>query len=110
MVTGAIFAAITAYIHLNKTVIRPKGMVFAGMIGFAVIAIPANIFLHSSGLSLAISGIIGLMGAYQLATTTSRIVNDPNFNSPAAGALLLFAGVFNLFQAILHLLIGAGRD
>jgi modulator of FtsH protease len=110
VVTGAIFAAITAYIHLNKTVIQPKGMIMAGMFGFAIVVIPLNMFMQSSLLSLVVSGVVGLMGAYQIAVTTSRIVNDRNFNSPAAGALILFAGVFNLFQAILHLLIAGGRD
>lgn len=110
IVTGAIFAAITGYIFLNKTKVKMSGMLTAGMFGFVVIAIPANFLLHSSGLSLIISGVIGLIGAYQLASTTSMIVNDRHFNSPATGALMLFAGVFNLFQAILHLLIAGGRD
>lgn len=110
VVTGAIFAAITGYVFLNKSEIKMNGMIMAGLFGFAVIAIPANMFLHSSMLSLGVSLVIGVIGAYQLASTTSMLVTNPKFNSPAAGALMLFAGVFNLFQAILHLLLAGGRD
>lgn len=110
VVTGSIFAAITAYVHMNKANFKTSAAVTWGLFGFAVCAIPANMLLHSSTLGLLISGAIGLLGAYQLATATSRIVNDPEFNSPAAGALILFAGLFHLFQAILHLLMAGGRD
>jgi len=110
MVTGAMFAAVTAYVHINKTQFQVKGAMVWGLFGFAMVAVPVNMFLQSSLLSLVISGLVGLLGLYQLATTTSLIATDRNFNSPAAGALLLFAGVFNLFQAILSLLIAGGRD
>lgn len=110
IITGAVFAAITAYVHLNKSEFKVSGAIMAGLFGFAVIAIPANMFLASSIFSIVISGVIGMLGAYQVAVTTSRIVTDPNFNSPAAGALMLFAGVFNMFQAILSILIAGGRD
>ena len=81
-----------------------------GLFGFAVVAVPVNMFLQSSIFSIIISGVIGMLGVYQLAASTSLIVTDRNFNSPAAGALMLFAGVFNLFQAVLSLLIAGGRD
>jgi modulator of FtsH protease len=110
MVTGAMFAAITAYVHLNKTEFKMMPAMMWGMFGFAVVAIPANMFLQSSIFSIIISGVIGALGIYQLASTTSLIVTNKNFNSPAAGALMLFAGVFNLFQAVLSLLIAGGRD
>lgn len=110
VVTGSIFAAITGYVFMNKANFKASNAVSFGLFGFAICAIPANMFLHSSILSLVISGVIGLIGAYQLATATSRIANDPQFNSPAAGALMLFAGLFHLFQAILHILIAGGRD
>lgn len=110
IVTGSIFAAITAYVHLNKTEFKASGAMMWGMFGFAAIVIPVNMMLQSSVLSIVVSLVIGLLGAYQLATATSAIVNDPNFRSPAAGALILFAGLFNLFQAVLSLLLSGGRD
>ena len=110
VVTGSIFAAITAYVHMNKTKFMPSSAVMWGIFGFAVVAIPANMFLQSSIFSLVISAVIGILGAIQLASATSAIVTNPNFNSPAAGALMLFAGLFNMFQAVLSLLIGSNRD
>ncbi len=110
VVTGAMFAALTAYIHINKTEFRPSGAVMWGLFGFAMIAIPANMFLGSSMLGLVISGVVGIIGLVQLASATSTIVTNPDFNSPAAGALMLFAGLFNLFQVVLRLLIGSRSD
>jgi len=109
IVTGAIFASVTAYVFMNKTEIRPVGAMGWGILGFFLVAIPLQIFFQSSILYLAISGIIGLIGVYQLALGTSQLATNPNFNSPAAGALILFAGVFNLFQVILSVLM-SGRD
>lgn len=110
IVTGAMFAAVTAYVHINKTKFKASGAVMWGLFGFAMVAVPANMFLQSSILSLVISGAIGILGLYQLAVATSQIVTNPQFNSPARGALYLFAGVFNLFQAVLSILIGGSRD
>ena len=110
VVTGAIFAAITAYVHLTKTEFKVSGAVMWALFGFAIVCVPVNFFLQSSLLSMVVSGVIGIFGAIQLAMATSTIVTNPQFNSPAAGALMLFAGLFNLFQAILHLLIGGSRD
>jgi FtsH-binding integral membrane protein len=110
VVTGSIFAAITAYVHLNKSEFKSTSAVMCGLFGFALVAIPANMFMQSSIFSLVISLVIGILGAVQLASATSTIVTNPNFNSPAAGALMLFAGLFNMFQAILHLLIGGSRN
>jgi FtsH-binding integral membrane protein len=110
VVTGAIFAAITAYVHLNKSQFVASSAVMWGLFGFALVAMPINMMIQSSIFSMVISLVIGILGAVQLASATSTIVSNPNFNSPAAGALMLFAGLFNMFQAILHLLIGGSRD
>ena len=110
VVTGAMFAALTAYIHINKTNFKVSGAVMWGLFGFVCISIPANMFLQSSVFGLVVSGVVGVIGLIQLALATSTIVNNPKFNSPAAGALMLFAGLFNLFQAVLQLLIGSSRD
>ncbi len=105
MITGAMFAGVTAYVFLNKKNFKASGAMMWGMFGFAVVAIPLNVMFQSALLSSIIALVIGALGIYQLAIATSRISNDPNFDSPAAGALMLFAGVFNLFQAILSLLL-----
>lgn len=110
VVTGAMFAAVTAYVHINKTEFKVSSAMMWGLFGFAIVAVPVNMFMHSSILSMVISLVIGALGVYQLAAATSIIVTNPHFRSPAAGALMLFAGVFNMFQAILSLLIAGGRD
>ena len=46
-----------------------------------------------------------------LVNATSQVLNNPEYDEPVAGALMLFAGLFNVFVAILHLLlVFAGRD
>ena len=111
VITGGIFAAVTAYIFMSKKEIRPSKAVGFGLLGFFFVAIPMGMFFHSPVLSLIISGVAGLIGVYQLAVGTSLLVTDPNFKSPAAGALILFAGVFNIFTTVLSLLLGGGdRD
>ena len=110
VVTGAIFAAVTAYVFLNKTEIRPTKAVLWGIMGFFFVAIPLSIFSMSSTVHLLISGLAGLLGVYQVAVGTSQLATDPRFNNPVAGALVLFAGVFNIFTTILHLLLAGGRD
>lgn len=109
MITGAMFAGVTAYVFLNKKNFKPSGAIMWGLFGFAVVAIPLNMMFQSAMMSSIVALVIGALGIYQLAVSTSHISNDPNYNSPAAGALMLFAGVFNLFQAILSLLL-ASRD
>ncbi|MCA9775888.1 MAG: Bax inhibitor-1/YccA family protein [Candidatus Eremiobacteraeota bacterium] len=110
VITGAMFAAVTAYVHINKTQFKMRPAMTWGLFGFILVAIPANLFLQSSIFGIIISGLAGMLGVYQLAAGTSLIVTNRNFNSPAAGALVLFAGVFNLFQSVLSLLIAGGRD
>lgn len=110
VITGAMFAAVTAYVHINKKTFKVSNAVAAGVLGFAVLAVPASMLFHSPVLSLVMAGLIGLLGVWQLAVATGRILNDPHFNDPAAGALMLFAGVFNIFQVVLRLLLAGGRD
>lgn len=110
VVTGAIFASVTAYVFLNKKEIRPSKAMLWGVLGFFAVAVPLSIFSVSSTLHLIISGLAGLLGVYQVAVGTSELATNPRFNNPVAGALILFAGVFNIFTTVLHLLLAGGRD
>jgi len=40
---------------------------------------------------------------------TSDVLNNPNADSPIPGALFLFAGLFNVFVAILNILLRLDR-
>jgi FtsH-binding integral membrane protein len=60
---------------------------------------------------MLISGAIGIFGVFILVNTTSQVLNNPEYDEPTMGALMLFAGLFNVFVAIIHLLlIFTGRD
>ena len=68
-------------------------------------------FLNMTFLSMLIAGAIGIFGVFVLVNATSQVLNNPEYHEPVAGALMLFAGLFNVFVAILHLLLAfAGRD
>lgn len=46
-----------------------------------------------------------LFGVLNLVYTTSNILHNPEADSPIAGALMLFAGLFNVFVAALDILL-----
>ena len=79
---------------------------------FAIIGVVVlNMFLEIGFLGMLISGAIGIFGVFVLVNATSQVLNNPEYHEPVAGALMLFAGLFNVFVAILHLLLAfAGRD
>lgn len=106
VITGSIFAAVTAYVWRCKTQFSSMRGIMFGLFVTLMVAIPMNMFLMKSGiLFTAITVLIGLLGVCQLVYSTSTILNDPEFDSPTYGALALFAGLFNLFQAVLSLLV-----
>ena len=49
------------------------------------------------------------MGVCILVYATSDVLNNPQADSPIPGALILFAGLFNVFVSILNLLLRSGR-
>lgn len=109
IVTAAIFASITGYVHLNKSEFKMSRAIMSGLFGFALVCVPVTMVFQSTIVVMLSSLAVGLLGAYQLASGTSKIVNDENFNSPAYGSLILFAGVFNIFNAVLRLVLLGGR-
>ncbi|MCA9796278.1 MAG: Bax inhibitor-1 family protein, partial [Candidatus Eremiobacteraeota bacterium] len=105
VVTAAVFGAITFYVFQSGAKFKMSGAIMTGAFGALVLAVPVNAFLlHSSLAANLISVGVGIFGAVCLAHVTSTIANDPEFDDPAAAALCLFAGLFNLFQSILSLL------
>ena len=64
-------------------------------------------------LGMLIAAGIGAMGVVAIVSSTSEILNNPDIDTPVPGALMLFGGVFMIFQAVLFLLIslaGGSRD
>ena len=112
MVTGAVFVAITGYIMTTKrTFSAPRGLMIGLMISVTA-AIVLNMFLNIGMLGVLISAGIGIFGVFSLVFSTSTVLNSRETDSPIPGALMLFAGLFNVFVATLNILLrlaGGGR-
>ncbi len=105
MITGLAFCGVTAYVMTTgKTFSAPRGLmagIFFSIIGVIVL----NAFLNIGVLGLLISGAIGVFGVFILVYATSEVLNNPEAGSPIPGALMLFAGLFNIFVAALNILL-----
>ena len=113
MVTGAVFLGITGYIMTTKrTFSAPKGLMIGLMISIMA-AITLNMFMNIGFLGVLISAGIGIFGVFSLVFSTSTVLNSSGADSPIPGALMLFAGLFNVFVATLNILLrlagGGGR-
>ena len=111
VLTAIVFAGVTAAVMITKVQFSaPRGLMI-GMF-FAIIGvIVLNMFLKIGPLGMLISGAIGIFGVFILVNATSQVLNNPEYDEPVVGALMLFAGLFNVFVAIIHLLLAfAGRD
>lgn len=110
MITGMIFIGVTFYVMTtNKQFSAPRGLM-AGLFFATIGVIVLNAFLNIGFLGLLISVGIGLIGLLCLLYSTSDVLNNPEFNSPVAGALMLFAGLFNIFVAVLSILMRFGSN
>lgn len=113
-ITGVVFVAVTAYIFLSgRTFSAPRGLMF-GMFAAIMGAVLLNSFMNIGWFGVLISAGIGIMGVISLVSSTSGVLNSPDADSPIPGALALFAGVFNIFVAVLNILLrlfaGGGRS
>jgi modulator of FtsH protease len=111
-ITGIVFLGVTAYVMTSgRTFSAPRGLM-AGLF-FAIIgAVLLNSFLDIGFLGIAISFAIGAFGVFVLVFSTSSVLRTPDADSPIPGALMLFAGVFNVFVSALNILLrvmGGGR-
>jgi FtsH-binding integral membrane protein len=114
VVTATIFAGISGYVYKSGTRFQ-AGQAYMSVAFWAIMAaIFVNYFiLPGSGLlGIGITVAIGLFGGVSLVMSSAKVLNDPEFREPVVGALCIFAGLFNLFQAVLRLLMifgGGGR-
>lgn len=105
ILTGTVFGAVTLYVFTTRAVFSaPRGLM-TGIFVSIIAAIVLNSFLHIGVLGIAISAGIGIMGVMILVYATSGILHDPAADSPIPGALMLFAGLFNVFVAVINLLL-----
>ena len=104
-ITGVAFLAITAFVFFSgRTFNAPRGLMF-GMFASIMAAVLLNSFLNIGWLGVLVSAGIGIMGVIALVSSTSGVLNSPDAGSPIPGALALFAGVFNIFVAVLNILL-----
>ncbi|MBF0432391.1 MAG: Bax inhibitor-1/YccA family protein [Fibrobacteria bacterium] len=110
-ITLAIFASVTGYVYFTGLKWAPSRATFIGIF-FAIIgAIVLNFFMNLTILEIAIAAGIGAFGVIVLVSATSELLHSNELDSPVPGALMLFSGVFMVFQAVFHLLmIFAGGD
>jgi modulator of FtsH protease len=112
MITGFVFLGVTGYVMTSgRTFSAPRGLM-TGLFFSIIGAVILNSFLNIGLLGILISFAIGAFGVFVLVFSTSTVLNTPDADSPIPGALMLFAGVFNVFVATLNILLrlfGGGR-
>lgn len=104
-VTAAVFVGVTFYVMTaGRSFSAPRGLMtglFFALIGTMVL----NSFLHIGFVGILIGLGIGALGVFTLVYSTSAVLRSPDVDSPIPGALMLFAGVFNVFVAALNILL-----
>ena len=112
LITALVFTAVTAMVWSSGKRYQAKRGLMTGIFVSLIGAIVLNMFMPMGILGLLISVGVGIMGVLILVYSTSDILHNPQIDSPIIGALMLFAGLFNVFTSILHILMAfaGGRD
>jgi FtsH-binding integral membrane protein len=109
LMTLVVFGAVTLFVMSSgRTFSAPRGLMLG--IGVSIIAaMVLNAFLNIGALGILIAVGIGIFGVCILVYATSAVLNSADADSPIPGALMLFAGLFNVFVAILNILLRLNR-
>ena len=105
IITGIVFLGVTGCVMVTQKRYSAPVSIMTGIFFTAIGLVLVNMFLHMPLLGLIISGAIGVLGVLILVYATSEVLNNPEFNEPVAGAVMLFAALFNIFQFVLHVLM-----
>lgn len=105
LVTGAVFLGVTSYLLVARRRFSAPVSLMTGLFFGATAAISMNLFLHLPILSTMIALAVGVLGVLMLVFATSEVLSSPDFDSPVQGSLMLFAALFNIFVAVLNLLL-----
>ena len=113
-ITGFVFIGITLYVmSARHTFSAPRGL-FTGLFFALIGTMILNGFLHIGFVGVLIGLGVSALGVFTLVYSTSAVLSSPDADSPIPGALMLFAGVFNIFVAALSILLrvlnGGSRD
>ena len=111
ILTGASLGVVTVMVLLTRQRFHAIGATL-GTLGVVLLVACVLTSLWSVPiLGVVLSVAITLLGALQLIYGTGEILNDQKFDQPVWGSLMLFAGLFNIFNSILSLLFSlVGRD
>lgn len=109
-ITALVFLGVTGYVlTTTRTFSAPRGLMLG--IGLSILgAVVLNGFLQIGLLGMLIAVAIGVFGVMVLVYATSDLLHQPQIDSPIPAALTLFAGLFNIFVAVLNLLLSFGRS
>jgi FtsH-binding integral membrane protein len=104
-ITGFVFLGVTMYVFSAKRAFSaPRGLM-VGLFFSIIGAVILNSFLNIGFVGVLIAVGIGALGVFTLVYATSGVLRSPDVDSPVPGALMLFAGVFNIFVATLNILL-----
>ena len=104
-ITAFVFLGVTGYVMTSgRTFSAPRGLM-VGLFFSIMGAMILNAFLNIGVLGILISFGIGIFGVCVLVYATSDVLHTPEADSPIPGALMLFAGIFNVFVATLNILL-----
>jgi modulator of FtsH protease len=109
MMSLVVFGSITLFVMLSKRTFSARRGVMFGVFVSIIAAMALNAFLHIGLLGMLIAAGIGVFGVFILVYATSDVLHNPDADSPIPGALILFAGLFNVFVAILNIVLGMNR-
>jgi FtsH-binding integral membrane protein len=109
LMTLVVFGSVTLFVMASgRTFSAPRGLML-GISVSVIAAIVLNGFLNIGMLGILIAAGIGILGVCILVYATSEVLHNPLADSPIPGALMLFAGLFNVFVAILNILLRFNR-
>jgi len=109
LMTLIVFGAVTLLVmSSNRTFSAPRGLML-GIFVSIIAAMVLNAFLNIGLVGMLIAAGIGILGVCILVYATSAVLHNPEADSPIPGALMLFAGLFNVFVAILNILLRLDR-
>ena len=110
LLTGAVFGTVTLAVMTSGKRYEAKRGLIAGIFVAILAAMALNFFMPTGILGILISIAVGVMGVMILVYATSDVLYDETIDHPIIGAVMLFAGLFNVFSAIINLLMAFGGD
>lgn len=104
-VTGTVFLSVTGYVFTTrKAFSAPAALTWSAFLSIAA-GVIVNHYVGAGILGLILNVAIACFGVFILVLNTSRVVRDPVATGAVPGALLLFAGIFNVFTGVLNLIL-----